>query len=926
MRLTKFFGVIVSVLPMASFAYETPTHAFMTKAAFDRSDLAVNSAELYARLGFDRLDINQPFQTGFPDGCIGPATTFERDSAYVDARGNWLVGANVPPDTSNAFFRCPQIYERRNMRPEYSGRTRAPSATPPQPGPTPQLRFEAWLMRGVIREDDVAANYYTTPDRPDEDPWGEKTRVLNHFYSPVTNDKDYTGTPTEPSTGALPWALGEADPFAQNQLPDPTRGNHFSYMDARRAYFFALTYKQQPATANTAFTDSRVRMSLWSTTLKSLGHIVHLLQDQASPQHSRGEPHNHTCNSDEKLAFALNQDIATRTYENFINYRLTNDFNAQTPTDRYQATNDCEEAIWLRLFRQGDQAPPAPIAPWTTRVYPVPKFPLQRMFFTTRNPGDPTDPANVPVNTINARRGLGDYANRGFYTQDYQAGRYLSPPAANSPQFVESTPEILQIPGLGPLRVTNLSWAVPDPVQPGFADEGLDANGRVPIISQTVWCRLTAMGCNDLTMLSLRNYNQMADMLIPRAIAYSTGMINFFFRGKLIVDPIPQRVFAVMNQGDPHTMNADGYPIRTSNGQIFGFEKIRLRVRNSTDPITESGTNNVVPQVVGTGKLVAVARYHRNPCYKPDLTGERVLDFNNTLTEPNCPQGMRTNYQEISVSAPLTITGNASLPFGTTIAESVEKVFDFAADPIPVNATDLFIQLVYRGQLGEETDGIAVGTVDTQEPTIVGAWNNTDHYYSNVGFNWLIQNGSNFAHRGIDSLSICTGSPSALVYRYASPQDGLNIPFLNGTLNPGIVRLALINAKFPTPSNQQPYRMVPTLNAPPLMQLRFTQSRGQLRQASQEIFTSAMPLPAPVQCQMAEPTGMPFWCFDPIKRRRGQPIGDALQPMYFATGGGSDATDVDLPPALPVYSGLRPVVGGTVHFNTDAILMACPAQ
>ena len=145
MRLTKFFGVIISVLPMASFAYETPTHAFVTKAAFDRSDLAVNSAELYARLGFDRLDINQPFQTGFPDSCTGAATTFERDSSYVDARGPWLVGANVPPDTSNAFFRCPQIYERREMPPEYSGRPLLVGPTiPVAPGPTPQLR---WLAR-----------------------------------------------------------------------------------------------------------------------------------------------------------------------------------------------------------------------------------------------------------------------------------------------------------------------------------------------------------------------------------------------------------------------------------------------------------------------------------------------------------------------------------------------------------------------------------------------------------------------------------------------------------------------------------------------------------------------------------------------------------------------------------------------------------
>jgi hypothetical protein len=484
---TRLLTLMISI--GSAHAYETPVHAFMTKTAFDRSDLAVNSAELYARLGFDRLNINQPFQTGFPDGCIGAATIFERDNSYVDALGPWLVGPNVPPDTNNARFRCPQTYERRDMPPEYSGRPLLVGANiPVAPGPTPQLRFEAWLMRGVIREDDVETAFYTTPERPDADPWSEKTRVYNHFYSPVTNSTDSLSTFGLGGLPALVWALGEENPFAQNQLPDPTRGNHFSYMDARRAYFFALTYKQQPASANTAFVDSKVRMALWSTTLKSLGHVVHLLQDQASPQHSRGEPHNHTCNRERYYgaAFALNQDFATRTYENFINYRMTSAFNRQTATDDYQATNDCEEAIWLGLFRQGGQLIPSSTVPWSSRVYPVPKFPLQRMFFTTRNAGDPTDPASGPVNVINARRGLGDFANRGFYTQDNQAGRYLSPPAANSLQFVESTAAQIQIPGLGPMRVTSLSWAVPDPVQPGFADEGVDANGRVPIFANRV--------------------------------------------------------------------------------------------------------------------------------------------------------------------------------------------------------------------------------------------------------------------------------------------------------------------------------------------------------------------------------------------------------------------------------------------------------
>ena len=114
---TRFLTLILVI--GNAHAYETPVHAFMTKTAFDRSDLAVSSGELYARLGFDRLNINQPFQTGLPDGCVGAATIFERDNSYVDALGPWLVGPNVPPDTSNAFFRCPQTYERREISLEY---------------------------------------------------------------------------------------------------------------------------------------------------------------------------------------------------------------------------------------------------------------------------------------------------------------------------------------------------------------------------------------------------------------------------------------------------------------------------------------------------------------------------------------------------------------------------------------------------------------------------------------------------------------------------------------------------------------------------------------------------------------------------------------------------------------------------------------
>jgi len=257
-------------------------------------------------------------------------------------------------------------------------------------------------------------------------------------------------------------------------------------MDARRAMFFALTYKQQPSDPNKAFEDSNVRMALWAATLKALGHVVHLLQDQASPQHARGERHNHTCEGPTSVA---NEDFATRTYENYTNYLLVSVFNQSISAEnqRYIASNDCEEDEFLPLFQRiAPVTSPASI-PWISTIYPTPQFSVQRKFFTTRAAGDSTNPSNLSLALVNQRRGLGDYSNRGFYTQGNQAGEYQSPPAGSSPQFVRGTgQEDIFIPGLGPMRIAQLFWQVPDPVQPGFADTGL-VNGRAPIISRTVW-------------------------------------------------------------------------------------------------------------------------------------------------------------------------------------------------------------------------------------------------------------------------------------------------------------------------------------------------------------------------------------------------------------------------------------------------------
>ncbi len=150
------------------------------------------------------------------------------------------------------------------------------------------------------------------------------------------------------------------------------------------------------------------------------------------------------------------------------------------------------------------------------------------------------------------------------------------------------------------------------------------------------------------------------------------------------------------------------------------------------------------------GKLVAIARYHRSKCYRPDLQGEyayRVLQGGGTsIFVPNGCNAVtnRTLPPEISVSEPISIGDNGEIPVvagsdcaninkgeaGSPCASSAALLeFDFSGDAIPINATDLFIQVAYRGPIGEELDAIAVGSIDVQEPSYYSIANNADFYY-----------------------------------------------------------------------------------------------------------------------------------------------------------------------------------------------------
>ena len=118
------------------------------------------------------------------------------------------------------------------------------------------------------------------------------------------------------------------------------------------------------------------------------------------------------------------------------------------------------------------------------------------------------------------------------------------------------------LPGYGTLTGQKLLWPVPDLVAPSYADT-CRSSGKLQIASVSEFSESSELSSGILVrrgLLSLDDYKCHQDALLPRAIAYSAGLINFFFRGELEIAAPPQRVLAALDQGIPHTVDADGYP------------------------------------------------------------------------------------------------------------------------------------------------------------------------------------------------------------------------------------------------------------------------------------------------------------------------------------------------------------------------------
>lgn len=923
-----FLAVLIFAAPTVN-AYEITTHALIADHAYRNSVLNPSKANSIApALGFDRLDADYPFSLTTPTSGV----------AYRDEVAVSNPASTLPPIAP--YFRTPQQQERVVLE-ALTSRQLVPGAS----GQAVEQRIRSWLVRGAVREDDNDAilpvvGWYSS-DKRDPDPFGRLLRATRHFYDPF-NDRafDYPNyCATYTCVRSILWALGRTSPLDPGSDADDTsRRNHFTWQDARNNYWWALVVKRDTAGDGYDFADSvqdgYERMVRWASMIKDLGHVIHLLQDTAQPQHVRNDAHG------PPISVAWPEGEADAAFEAFTDYRVLG--------NRSDALEPLLSGNPLRRMRD-DTLPTennlAAIRLGSSNYYPGAggrvQFSTPVKFFTTRHVETGSDEAS-----LKSRRGLADLSNRSFFTSGTLPGFRECQPAGVSGCMPTASPtyplppndlttsgytEVLVPSGLRVhgrvVHLAEYTLPITDQVAPTYDQSSgtLAAyGGKAPLVTKGIWHDIMP---DDLRpqylqttgyLLTYNNLRYMADVMVPRAVGYSAGLIDFFFRGRLEVMPIDQDIIAVMNQGDPHTVTSEGYVRQLANPtRTFGFEKVRLRVRNVSEDIVESGTGTVIPQSTGGAgsRLVAIAKYHRNACYSQDLSGERVRSYAGAITEPSCTNPVRSQIQEVSVSAPLTIVAGE-----LDSATPVEKLFDFSSDPIPVNATDLFITVAYRGKLGDESDGIAVGTYDVSEPTFVGFWNNTDYFWN--GTNYLGQNAT-YPQRNAFTFYVCAGVPSKWLFRYggAVGSVALGIP-----PTPGHLRLALIVGRPDNAVQRFPVRGVPIMQTSPHASLRSSGTRGQYRQASKELIAPPVLASPYDNCFVnPPPTNVDTWCFDPIQKRRGLLSGDVAQPIYFSIAGAGDGPDVDSIP-LPAFASAAVRDGGEIKFNDPGVLQNCPAQ
>lgn len=479
-------------------------------------------------------------------------------------------------------------------------------------------------------------------------------RPENHFHNPLKAWSDAGLNDIKTGKSSLLWAQDGS--YQQNY-----REGDWSWQTIRDKYYWALTD-----------TTEAQRQMNFAQTFRGLGHQMHLIQDATVPEHVRNDAHI-SSRFEAWAKDAIPDLIALKAFAPNPQFpALSLDPSQYTLDSSYYTRNLVPSALFLDTDQYDKNNP--------------------SQFFTT----------NLATSLA---IGIAEYTNANFasphtiFTEDKPTTdkHYFPYPNKSSTNLQE----LIDKSSLDNVKYVEAKDGITEPSL--YISKNKDGYGEK--IEHFVKPKYTTRGKWDLIgggyVYKLDFYHDKechadyAEKLIPRAVGYSAGLLDYFFRGTLEITAPDAYVYSII----------DGSVTPQQ------FTRITAKVRNSTpDSIPGEEIQNC-DALLQNCIIQAVARYKKRTDYQPDLS-----------TDPPTAASREPDFS-YSVSESIVITSLSS----TT---PVEFTFDFTNSPIPVGITDLYLHVVFKGTLGNETDiAIAVGMKDLNEPDHHTAWNATDRFY-----------------------------------------------------------------------------------------------------------------------------------------------------------------------------------------------------
>jgi hypothetical protein len=462
-------------------------------------------------------------------------------------------------------------------------------------------------------------------------------RASNHFHNPI-HSGDWLSSQMSDSGWVdavcgstrfsnVTWATGYAAPITS--FIASRAGQDMGWDNARTYFYQSLTSQ-----------DSATREERLVKTFKSVGMVMHLLQDMAVPAHTRNDMSSHLFNSYNPFKWFSNP------FEKYV-------------INHYSAISN------------------TPIKPTFTAPIRHTDF-WDKDIYSGANPSNSTD------------QGLAEYSNANFFSDS------TIPTNGPSLEHQFPNPQITSASYIctdtlpGSKKPTKYISRTPCPTSGGTVDH-FAAVSLVNSESDSASASTVKKAWLDNNV-----HDTYANDLLPRTVGYSAALLDHFFRGSIVL-----------------TLPAKGiYSIAAPNST--GYTEIRVKARNSTTTNEEMSDGTL--QLVVKYKMALSDPFQSTPV---DAGPEQYI----VVTEKN-------NIRTLSRTA------------------TTELVFDLSSSPLPFWAVDVYLQVVYKGQLGNESGAVALGLRDISEPTPIDIVNHMDLVCVN---NTLMTAGSAAAISAVDT-------------------------------------------------------------------------------------------------------------------------------------------------------------------------------